>query len=290
MNRRLVLVLAFACVVGLVASFFVYRVVSQMAAVQPVDATEQIVVATAALGMAETVTPQHIKLVPWPRTAVPAGAIRNLKDAEGRVARMSIVPGEPLIEAKLAADISGRGGIMPMLVPPGRRGVSIKVDDATRDSGFVLPNSQVDVLVAMPRPGSQERVAKVILQDITVLAAGQIVEMRDNKPVTVSTVTLSLTPEQAERLAIAQTEGRLMLVTRNLRDKDVVRTPGATQATVLSDLAPAQVSGSAPVTRVAGKPLPAPTIETHHVTVLRGGRASDVEFVRTRNEWVERTR
>ena len=58
--------------------------------------------------------------------------------------------------------------------------------------------------------------------------------MRDNKPITVTTVTLSLTPEQTERLAVAQSEGRIILTTRNLRDNQVVRTPGATQATLLS--------------------------------------------------------
>jgi pilus assembly protein CpaB len=288
----MVIVLGFACLVGLVASFLVYRIVSQLAAPAPTEAMDQVVVATANLTMAETVTPQHIKLVAWPRASVPAGAIRNLKDAEGRVARSSITAGEPLIEGKLASDISGRGGIMPMLVPEGRRGVAVKVDDASRDSGFILPNSHVDVLVSMPRPGTSERIAKVILQDIVVLAAGQIVEMRDNKPVTVNTVTLSLTPDQAEQLAIAQTEGRIMLVTRNLRDKEIVSTSGATQATVLSGASPGRpvAAGPAPV-RVSGAPLPPPAVESHHVTLIRGGRVTEMEFVRGRTQqWVERGR
>jgi Flp pilus assembly protein CpaB len=67
---------------------------------------------------------------------------------------------------------------------------------------------------------------RVILQNIPVLAAGQSVEMRGNKPVSVTTVTLALTPEQSERLALGQAEGRLMLATRKLGDERVVQTSG----------------------------------------------------------------
>ena len=97
-------------------------------------------------------------------------------------------------------------------------------------------------------PGSNEKIAKVILQDVTVLAAGQIVEMKDNKPVTNTTVTLALTPQQVERLAVAQSDGRLMLVQRNLRDTEFVRTPGATPSSLLSDIATAPKPEAKPVT------------------------------------------
>lgn len=297
MRRRLLLVLAFAAVVGLVASLLVYRVIVQIATPVGPGTSEEVVVASVNMALAETVTPQHVKVVAWPRGSVPSGAIRSVKDAEGRVVRSSIVAGEPLIEAKLAPELSGRGGIMPMLVPEGQRGVSIKVDEAVRESGFVMPNSRVDVLVSMAKaPGSQERIAKVILQDVLVLAAGQAVEMRENKPVTVTTVTLALTPEQAERLAVAQAEGRLTLATRNLRDNTVVSTPGATHASLLSDAAqarPAVVtaqasSGRRPVT-VAGAPLAPPKVQSVTVSIVRGGRVSEQEFVRVGDrEWVEK--
>src|SRR5499433_1947128 len=240
MRKRLAIVLGFASVVGLIASVLVYRVVAEFRAAARQQTTEEIVVAAVNMDLAETITSKHVKVLPWPRQGVPAGAIRSLADAEGRVVRSSIVAGEPLIEGKLAPQLAGRGGIMPMLIPEGQRGVTIRVDDAMRESGFVLPNSRVDVLVSMPKAvGSNEKIAKVILQDVTVLAAGQTVEMKDNKPVTNTTVTLSLTPAQVERLAVAQAEGKLMLVQRNLRDTEFVRTPGATPSSLLSDIAPA---------------------------------------------------
>jgi pilus assembly protein CpaB len=288
MRRRLLLIVLCASLIGLLASFLVYRVVSQVARAKD-DQSERIVVAAANIGLAETVTGQHVKLVPWPKAAVPPGAIRSLADAEGRVVRGSIVAGEPLMEAKLAPQLSGKGGIMPMLVPEGQRGVTIKLDDATRDSGFVLPNSRVDVLVSMPKaPGANEKIAKVILQDVTVLAAGQTVEMKDNKPVTNTTVTMALTPQQTERLAVAQAEGKLMLVQRNLRDTDVVRTPGATPSSLLSD---AGVAGPKPEVKpvaVRSAPLPLPAIEKYPVAVIRGTKVSEQVFVRERgSSWSE---
>ena len=295
MRRRLVLVLILASTVGLLASFLVYRVLSQVAAAARPDRAA-IVVAAVNMGMAETVTSQHIKLVPWPSASIPSGAIRSIADAENRVVRSSIVAGEPLLEAKLAPQLSGKGGLMPMLVPEGQRGVTFKVDDATKESGFVLPNSRVDILVSMPkRPSSQEKISKVILQDVMVLAAGQTVELRDNKPVTVTTATVALSPMQAERLALAQTEGKLTLAMRNLRDNKVVETRGVTSASLLADSAPAPapvrtVKASAPRRMEASAPLPPPKIETYAITVVRGGKSAEQVFVRdVTQEWVEQT-
>jgi pilus assembly protein CpaB len=294
----MLVVLALAAVIGVVVSTLVYRTIAQVAAPGPQEGVEQIVVAAANMTLGETVTTQHVKLVAYPKASVPDGALKSLAEAEGRVVRGSIVTGEPLLEAKLAPQMAGRGGVMPMLVPEGQRGVTIKVDEAVRETGFILPNSHVDVLVSMPKPGSAERFAKLILQDVTVLAAGQSVEMRDNKPVTVTTVTLALTPEQAERLALGQTEGRLFLATRNLRDKNLVQTPGVNAAKLLGTDAPAApkpavANGGAakPRTRVAkaSDPLPAPKVSTHSVSVFRGAKESEHVFLRVGDErWVEK--
>jgi pilus assembly protein CpaB len=293
MRRRLALVLVVASVIGLLASTLVYRVLKQAAAAnQQQQEMQMIVVAAVNMNMAETITPQHVKLLAWPSKSVPSGAVRTLADAEGRVVRSSIVTGEPLLEGKLAPQLSGKGGLMPMLVPEGQRAVTIKVDDAVKESGFVLPNSRVDVLVSMAKDrSSQDRISKVILQDVTVLAAGQTVELRDNKPVTVTTVTLALVPAQVERLALAQTEGKLMLAMRNLRDTQIVQTKGVTAASLLSDAAPSAAPPAvAPPKSTAVKvsaPLPPPRVETHAVTVLRGSKPAEVVFTRDDRGWAE---
>ena len=296
MRRRLLIVLAFATLVGLVASYLVYRVVVTVQANARPDTTSEVVVAAVNMGMAETITSKHVKVVSFPKASIPVGAITKIEEAENRVVRSSIVAGEPLIEGKLAPQLSGKGGLMPMLVAEGQRAVTIRVDDAIRETGFILPNSHVDVLVSMSKAGAGgDRIAKTILQDVNVLASGQVVELRDNKPVTMTTVTLALTPDQTEKLTLAQTEGRLFLVTRNMKDNKIVSTQGATKASLLGE-APAPRPAAAPrpvVVRtdpVAPPVMPAPSLETVSVSVLRGGKVSEHQFVRKgSSEWVERT-
>lgn len=289
MRRRLVIVLAVASLVGLLASLLVYRVIAQATA-RPAAEADHIVVAIVNMGLAETVTERHVKLVAWPRPSVPPGAVRSLDQALGRVVRSSIIAGEPLLDGKLAPALAGRGGIMPMLVPEGRRGVTIRVDDAIKETGFVLPNSRVDVLVSMARePTAQERIAKVILQDVLVLAAGQTVEIRDNKPVQVTTVTLALTPDETERLALAQTTGRLLLATRNLRDKAIVKTAGVTPALLLGQAAAAPAPRMAAARPSAAPSRPGP--EAHAVAIMRADKVSEQRFIRDGSQrWLEQVK
>lgn len=289
MRKRLVLVLVFAALMGLLASALVYRVAVSTA--RPAEEREAIVVAAVNMSMADTVRADRVRLVAWPKQSIPEGALRKVADAEGRVVRNSIFAGEPLLEARLAPQLSGKGGIMPMLVPPGLRGVTIKVDDAIRESGFILPGSYVDILVSMATTGLHDRFAKVILQDVQVLAAGQTVEMRDNKPVTVTTVTLALTPAQAERLALAQTEGKLTLATRNLSDKQIVSTSGARPATLLGEGLAAPTPDK-PRRPAGPTPVESSRPEVHQVTTWRGGKASEQEFSRSgaQGVWLERSK
>lgn len=290
MQRRFVVIIAIAVVVGTLASALVYRAVSQLQTGGPRDASVPIVVAAANIGLAETITAQHVKVVQWPKASVPPGAVGTVALAAGRVARSWIVAGEPIVDGKLAPQLAGRGGIMPMLVREGHRAVTIKVDDATRETGFILPNSKVDILVSMPSPGGEGKIAKIILQDVQVLAAGQVVEIRDNKPVQMTTITFSLTPEQTERLTLAQTEGRLFLVTRNMNDKTIVQTRGATKATLLTDAAPVAAAPTRPARPVAARaPLAPPKLDTVTVTVIHGTKATEHRFLRTsERDWVER--
>ena len=297
MRKRLLLILAIAAAIGFVTSYLVYQVVARVQAGPPSQGTETVVVAAANMSLGETITRQHVRTVSWPKASVPATALRSLDDADGRVVRSSIVTGEPLIEGKLAPRLSGKGGLMAILVPEGQRAVTLKVDDAIRETGFILPNSYIDVLVSMQQPGSsQERIAKVILQDVQVLASGQTTELRDNKPVTMTTLTLALTPDQTERLTLAQTEGRLFFVTRNLNDKEVVRTRGITKRSLLGDIAPAPpaperraAAPSAPRPVATSPVLPPPVIESVSVSVLRGTKVSEHEFVKKgADQWVEK--
>jgi pilus assembly protein CpaB len=283
MGRRFVLILGLALVIGLVTGSVVYQVITNKveARTQP---TKEVAVAAANINLGEALTSQHVKLMSWPKDSVPVGTLGSVAEAEGRVALTSIVAGEPLFDKKLAPKLGG-GGLLPMLVPDNFRGVTIKVDDAVRESGFVSPNSRVDVVVSIAdRQGSAERTGKVILQNVPVLAAGQAVEMRGNKPVPITTVTLALTPEQAERLAVAQTEGRLMLATRKLGDNRVVETPG-TNVKKLLGTSPAPSPKQPASTRVAPSENPP---SPYTVLVFHGNQMTEHQFVQNGgSKWVE---
>lgn len=286
MHRRLLLIIAFASVVGLLAAVLVHRTVLQKISLEAgKQATDEIVVANVNMELGEPVTSRHVKLSSWPKHAVPQGAVRSIAEAEGRVVRASIVAGEPLLKAKLLkVQDAVRTGLLPMIVPEGLRGVTIKVGKAVEESGLVQPHSRVDVLVSLTRGGA-EQMAKVILQNVPVLAAGQTVEMQDKRPVRVTTVTLALTPEQAERLALAQSSGKLMLATRNFRDKEPVATVGVTRSSLLGH-APSVPQPKPTEARVA-KSTPPSKVKTHRVSVLRGGSVTDYDFTRLPGElWV----
>ncbi len=285
MRRRLLVIVGIASAIGLVTAVLVYRTIVRQVAERG-QPSEKIVVAAVNMDVGEAITSEHIKLSAWPKSTVPSAAIRNLEDAKGKVVRRSFVAGEPVLTSKiLDAELAAQGGLLPLLVPEGLRGITIKVDEAVRESGFVQPNSHVDVVVSMRTRRGTDQVAKVILQNVPVLAAGQTVEMQDNKPVKVTTVTLALTPEQAERLALAQTEskGKLILATRNIRDDKVITTAGVTREGLFG---PSEEKPAEP--RVADRaPLPVPKVRTHTVSILRGGNASERTFVRQAgNRWV----
>jgi pilus assembly protein CpaB len=283
----LLLVLGVATLMGLLASLLVYRVATRFSQ----DPYARIVVARVDLPLGTEVKSEHVKLVDWPAGSLPPGALSALEQARDRVVRTSVFAGEPLLEAKLAP----KDGIMSSLIPATFRGVTIKVDDAVKESGFILPGNRVDIVVSMAKDtGSQERFAKVILQNVQVLAAGQKVEMKDNKPVTVTTVTLALKPEQAERLALAHGEGRLTLALRNVSDGGLVSTSGVNVPGLWRE-APGVPTSAVPARhpRAAAPPLrrdgPAPA--TIEVETVKGDKRQQLRFIRDHDHgWVESPR
>ncbi len=300
LRRRVVLVLVIAIAMGLLTGYLVYKSVSKPA-VQQAD-TEDILVARANIGLGEAVTPQHVQLAPWPKPMVPPGSLRAVKDVEGRTARASMVAGEPVLDSKLTAP--GGGGLMPVLIPAGKRAVSIIVEQATQKSGFVVPNSRVDVLVTMAPKGSSDTESRIVLQDVPVLAADQTVEMKDNKPVAMTTVTVALSPEETERLALAQNQGKVTLALRNIQDTAVISTPGVNTTQLMGSPAPASspakketstAKRAKPAVRTAQAPPPIaqspqgpPPLPKHTVSVIRGVASTDTVFVQDPDRgWLE---
>ena len=117
--------------------------------------------------------------------------------------------------------------------------MTVKVDDVVGISGFIMPGTLVDVVVVIDPPnkdGNQSKVSKIVLQNIKVLANGQNIDKPkdDREAERVKAVTLQVTPEQAEKLALASNEGELQLVMRNSVDQNDEATPGANKASLLA--------------------------------------------------------
>jgi len=193
---------------------------------------QEVVVAAADISRGDLIEADHVKVVDWPAHAVPENAITDSSQVVGKVARIGLIANEPITDAKLAKNKSS--SLLSMLVPEGRRAISLKVNEVTGISGFVAPGSRVDVLMAVRQHDKEPAKSKIILQGVEVLAIDQSIEQIDNKPVTVNTVTLDLTPAQAEVLTLAANEGSLHLSLRNDKDKAMVYTGGHTLPEITS--------------------------------------------------------
>lgn len=229
--RRPANIFFLAIVIGLLSAAIVYRYLrAQQAELEAVrnsvrGALVDVVVAGEAISIGTRIEARQIKVVRWPMEVQPKGAINGVDLVVGRIARNGILDNQPIVESQL---VSAAAGLLPLLIDEGMRGMSVKVDNVTGVSGFITPNSRVDVLVSGSMPGEEqdEQHSKVILQNIRVLAIGTTIEMQDNKPVEVPTVTLLVSPEDAERLTLAARQEPVRLALRNYRDEEEVITSG----------------------------------------------------------------
>ena len=183
-----------------------------------------VVVASKEIARGELITPDHISVSKWPAKQVPEGAFATSEPALGKVARSAIFANDLITENKIL-DTKSRS-ILSVLIPDGRRAMTIKVNEVTGIAGFIAPGSHVDVLLTVS--GNEEIPAstRTVLQDVEILAIAQNIEQLDSRPTVVNTVTLNVEPPQAETLTLAANEGSLQLVLRNDKDVAEVKTKG----------------------------------------------------------------
>lgn len=213
--------------------------------------TTPVVVAAQQLQLGSVVGPADVKVVAWPASSVPPGYATSPEQVLGRGVIQPVTMNEPLLTSKLAAKEEGGG--LPIVIPEGMRGVSVKVDEVIGVAGFVLPGTRVDVLVTInPQNERDEATTRVILQNVTVLTAGQTIQRdAEGTPQTVTVITLLVTPEQSEELTLAATEGRIHLALRNTLDMAEVETEGVKAGQLVKTVEPVQ---AAPRVRRSGGP------------------------------------
>jgi pilus assembly protein CpaB len=234
MNRnRLLVGLLIAIVVAFFLSMFVYRGYKQATAVRQAPVARRIVVAAAPMPLGTRLTPENLRLIPWPEGDPVAGMFTRVEDCANRALITAVAENEPILEPKLAALPSGAG--LPATIPEGMRALSVAVNDVVAVAGFVIPGTMVDVLVTgSVAGGANQYITRTILENVRVLAAGQKVEQdRDGKPQTVPVITLLVSPEDADKLTMASSQGKIQLALRNTIDTKTVSPPPVLQATLL---------------------------------------------------------
>ncbi|HEY7472014.1 MAG TPA: Flp pilus assembly protein CpaB [Gemmatimonadota bacterium] len=212
------------------------------------SATTHIVVAARDLAVGTVLAPGDVKKIEWPALTIPPGYAASEEQVMGRGVITPVSANEPLMTAKLADKEAGGG--LPIVIPEGKRAVSVKVDEVIGVAGFVLPGTRVDVLVTLtPGADREEAATRVILQNVQTLASGQTIQKNANgEPQAATVITLLVTPEEAEKLTLAATEGQIQLALRNTLDMAQVETAGIKAATLVQTDSPqpARSTGRAP--------------------------------------------
>ena len=211
--------------------------------------------------------------------------------SDNAIRRAVVLAVTPGVEAKLAPTSVEVGGVSA-IIKPGKRAIAVKGDKVIGLSGFILPGNMVDVLVTLTDPGTKRTVTKTVLEKIPVLATGTEIQENDKgDPAPVDVYTLEVTPEQAETLALAATQGRIQFALRNVTDKEPVLTRGATIPQTLSSLrapepspAPKAVKKKPRVRRRTTSVRktttpPKPKKRFFTVEIIQGDKLSKQEFV-----------
>lgn len=280
-RMRVFMVFVLAITAGGALAFATYNYVQRLPTRTVSIPTVPVVVAAVDLDIGTELTREDIRIIDWPANAVPAAAIGDPKDVIGRGIVLPLIQNEPILPMKLASKEAGSG--LPPAIPPGLRAVSVRVNEVIGVAGYVLPGTRVDVVATVsPTQSQADMTSKVILTNVQVLAAGTKIDRATDKdkPVPVSVVTLLVDPEQAERLTLASTEGKIQLALRNPLDQDTPMTKGIKPAVLLGLTAstPRPSARFSPVAKAAPAAPALPTVE-----IIRGDKRAH-EVVRQEQE------
>lgn len=272
MNRRTLLVLVLAIVFGSVAAYSAFRYLQDRPT--PLIASEAdvrvqpVVVAARDVPLGTTLGEEDLAVIDWPAGALPAGFATSVPEVLGRSVVDDLDENEPILAAKLAD--SGLHGMIP-LIPEGMRALSVRVNDVVGVAGFVTPQTRVDVILIMEGPSGEEQ-SRVILQNIQALAANQqITESEDGQPIVSTVVTVLVSPEQAEKLSLAASQGQIQMALRNTLDLDEIETRGERRSGLFASTPRATPSRT--VTRTSSQPATQSIIE-----VYRAGQRTLISY------------
>jgi len=246
-----------ALLLGATATFMALGWIKNQSRLQVEQAPKKpmapVVVAAKDVDAAQGLQTGQLSVVQWPQESCPKGGFSSVEEVVGRVTVLPMSAGEPILAAKLAPQGTPAG--MVALVSEKKRAMTVKVNEASGVAGFIIPNNRVDVVMSINRGEfSNDPLAKVVLENLRVLGTGQkIIEKEpDGKPQIVPTVTLEVTPEEGERLALAASEGTISLVLRSQNDEDLVATTGVKTTQMFRNMLPAEPKVDPAAAKVGG--------------------------------------
>jgi pilus assembly protein CpaB len=269
--RRLGLALAAALVVSLgVTSVFYVRITRAQSGAKP--QTRRVVAAKVALQPGTPVAAENLTEIDWPRNVALGGLIEKQEDVAGHVLGYAVAANEPVLRRDLAA---GASLGLAAKIPDGMRAIAVKTNEVMNMAGFIFPGSRVDVLMTIrgENHDASTTTARTVLQNVQVLSTGTKMDpdptgKPEGKPEDVTVVTLLVTPEQSQKLALAQSQGTIQFVLRNGGDAANPETPvvdlaelTGVQKTPPPSPAPPQPKRAAAVVAVV-KPSDAYLVET----------------------------
>jgi pilus assembly protein CpaB len=274
MQNRLKIALVVAVFFGLIAAYGIYSFLRQQR--QAADAlrneTQNIVVANKDIPAGTIINEEFLKkgmlkASPWPKASVPAGAFSSPEQLVGKTNRVKILANEPVLESRLA----GEGAGLTVRLEAGKRAMAVRVDEIIGVSGFIVPDDRVDVIVTATPPGADkqdDRISKIVLQNKRVLSVAQSTEQKDGKPQVARSITLEVSPDEAEKLSLASQEGSVVLALRGVGDDSEAKTQGSNKRDLLSVVAAKK--GAARSTLQAR--------DSYRVEVIHGQDKKIVEF------------
>src|SRR4051794_34876970 len=274
MNGKALILLFMAVLCGLAAMYGTSRMLTKQQHKETLE-MQDVLVAARDLKVEEVVKPDMVKLTQVPRASVPPGTFTSIKDVEDRWVQIKMLEGESLLDRKLAPKGSPAG--MVARIPTGMRAFAVEVNEHTGVSGFILPDHRVDVVQNESGPNGKAE-AETILQDVLVLASGQVFTRPEDRSIQSRTVTLAVTPEQVDVLVAAGAKGALTLALRGLNDHEArppkkvkVEPKGEAPKPEPVALAPKPVEPPPPPPPpVVVAPPPPPPPPPVHVTIYRG--------------------
>jgi pilus assembly protein CpaB len=280
-QQRTLIVMLVAVVTAALGSYGVYRAVLQMPVREVEVASMQVVVAAQPLAMGTRLHPNQLRLVAWPSRNPVAGSFSDVKELVDRGVISPIGENEPITTSKVASLEAGAG--LPPVIPQGMRAISVRVNEVVGVAGFVVPGTLVDVLVTARTGGNgpEETMTRTVVSKVTVLTAGTKYDQEKSKsgePIPTSVVTLAVLPEDGERIALAQNEGKITLALRNPLDVEPTDTKGIKMPALMRGNNPEPVIDRTQNRVIRKIPPPAPVAPpptTYTVETIRAAKRSN---------------